>query len=119
MLNMFVPDMYLKSVYDIDYAKLIPYDLDLKLKRIGFLSTSKIEGENKNDLIKNLLKTERYHISNLKLAIMDQDNLSAIENIESFKQIVIDNATMFSTKTNNTVKVEEDDDVSEVGELYD
>ena len=59
------------------------------------------------------------HISNLKLAIMDQDNLSAIENIESFKQIVIDNATMFSTKTNNTVKVEEDDDVSEAGELYD
>lgn len=59
------------------------------------------------------------HISNLKLAIMDQDNLSAIENIESFKQIVIDNATMFSTKTNNTVKVEENDDVSEVGELYD
>lgn len=59
------------------------------------------------------------HISNLKLAIMDQDNLSAIENIESFKQIVIDNAAMFSTKTNNTVKVEEDDDVSEVGELYD
>ena len=22
MLNMFVPDMYLKSAYDIDYAKL-------------------------------------------------------------------------------------------------
>lgn len=58
------------------------------------------------------------HISNLKLAIMDQDNLSAIENIESFKQIVIDNATMFSTSTNNTTKVE-DDDVSEAGKLYD
>lgn len=58
------------------------------------------------------------HISNLKLAIMDQDNLSAIENIESFKQIVIDNATMFSTKTNNTVKAE-DDDALEGGELYD
>lgn len=36
-------------------------------------------------------------ISNLKVAIIDQDNLSAIENIESYKQIVIDNAKLFST----------------------
>lgn len=36
-------------------------------------------------------------ISNLKVAIIDPDNLSAIENIESYKQIVVDNAKMFST----------------------
>lgn len=38
------------------------------------------------------------YISELKLAIIDPDNLSAIENIESYKQIVIDNASLFSTK---------------------
>lgn len=38
------------------------------------------------------------HISNLKVAIIDPDNLAAIENIESYKQIVIDNANLFSTK---------------------
>ncbi len=41
-------------------------------------------------------------ISNLKIAIIDQDNLSAIENIESYKQIVIDNAKIFSTSAVRT-----------------
>lgn len=46
-------------------------------------------------------------ISNLKVAIIDQDNLSAIENIESFKQIVIDNAKIFSTTSiKETTKTE-------------
>ena len=36
------------------------------------------------------------YIENLKLAIIDPDNLSAIENIESYKQIVIANAKLFS-----------------------
>ncbi len=37
------------------------------------------------------------YIENLKLAIIDQDNLSAIENIESYKQIVVANAKLFSS----------------------
>lgn len=36
------------------------------------------------------------YIENLKLAIIDPDNLAAIENIESYKQIVIANAKLFS-----------------------
>lgn len=52
-------------------------------------------------------------ISNLKVAIIDQDNLSAIENIESYKQIVIDNAKIFSTASTkikaNTEELEDYD----------
>lgn len=42
------------------------------------------------------------YIENLKLAIIDPDNLSAIENIESYKQIVIANAKLFSQNTIST-----------------
>ena len=35
-------------------------------------------------------------IADLKLAIIDPDNLTAIENIESYKQIVVANANLFS-----------------------
>ena len=59
------------------------------------------------------------HITDLKLAIMDQDNLSAIENIESYKQIVIDNAQMFSTATVNTAEVVNADEDLEDIESYD
>ena len=49
------------------------------------------------------------YIENLKLAIIDPDNLSAIENIESYKQIVIANAKLFSQNSvsENTQEVDE------------
>lgn len=49
------------------------------------------------------------YIENLKLAIIDPDNLSAIENIESYKQIVIANANLFSQNSVsvNTQEVDE------------
>ncbi len=57
------------------------------------------------------------HITNLKVAIIDQDNLSAIENIESYKQIVIDNAEMFSNSKINPSEVvnAKDEDLEDVG----
>lgn len=58
------------------------------------------------------------YIENLKLAIIDPDNLSAIENIESYKQIVIANAKLFSQNSVsvNTQEVDEFvlDDTEEV-----
>ena len=48
------------------------------------------------------------YIENLKLAIIDPDNLSAIENIESYKQIVIANAKLFS-QNSVSVNAQEDD----------
>lgn len=58
------------------------------------------------------------YIENLKLAIIDPDNLSAIENIESYKQIVIANANLFSQNSVsvNTQEVDEFalDDTEEV-----
>lgn len=61
------------------------------------------------------------HISRLKLAIMDQDNLSAVENIESYKQTVIDNANLFSNKAMHSKPKEEkemieDDDMEDIDE---
>lgn len=55
-------------------------------------------------------------ITDLKLAIIDPDNLAAIENIESYKQIVVANANLFSanvpvSKISDTI---EDDDIEEV-----
>ena len=49
------------------------------------------------------------YIENLKLAIIDPDNLSAIENIESYKQIVIANAKLFSQNSVsvNTQEIDE------------
>ena len=49
------------------------------------------------------------YIENLKLAIIDPDNLSAFENIESYKQIVIANAKLFSQNSVsvNTQEVDE------------
>lgn len=49
------------------------------------------------------------YIENLKLAIIDPDNLSAIENIESYKQIVIANAKLFS-QNSVSVNAQEDDE---------
>ena len=49
------------------------------------------------------------YIENLKLAIIDPDNLSAIENIESYKQIVIANANLFS-QNSVSVNAQEDDE---------
>ncbi|MDD5888104.1 MAG: hypothetical protein PUC82_01275 [bacterium] len=59
------------------------------------------------------------HIANLKLAIMDQDNLSAIENIESYKQIVIDNANNFSQSAVTAKEVVNAKDDLEDIESYD
>ena len=92
MLNMFVPDMYQKSIYDINYRKLkkngikcIIFDLDNTLASINVKSPKK----KLKDLIEDLKAL------NFKIFIVSN---STKRRVEPFKDILCVDSAYFSLK---------------------
>ena len=92
MLDKFVPDMYLKSVYDIDYAKLkkkgikcIIFDLDNTLAPLNMNKPSK--------KLKDLIED----IKELNLRILIVSN-STKKRVEPFKEILNVDSAYFASK---------------------
>ena len=92
MLNMFVPDMYLKSIYDIDYKKLkkngikcIIFDLDNTIAALNVKKPTK--------KLKDLIED----IKDLKLKVLIISN-SPKKRVEPFKDILSVDSSYLSWK---------------------
>lgn len=92
MLNIFVPDMYLKSIYDIDYKKLkkngikcIIFDLDNTIAALNVKKPTK--------KLKDLIED----IKDLKLKVLIVSN-SPKKRVEPFKDILSVDSSYLSWK---------------------